>query len=244
MPRTDPKCAVPLLLPILWLQWNLYSSSFNMSWGMLLCSTWVSQAVELPWNFIAQIWSWIHQLQQSRTEIGSPSSLLCGCWNHNGYFNLSTRSDTITVCVQVAKFACEIQIMYRNSGLIQSIIFVSDKSVVIWWTHKANSPVWFYFTVPTTIATAVPVPTTASAPVAARVTVALLLMFIAFVIVMVGLLLVKRRRRMKAVDENLTLAILSRYCNSNAISRFKTKSLSGTFQSIISSSGSNMLLYL
>ena len=63
--------------------------------------------------------------------------------------------------------------------------------------------------VPTTIATAAPVPTTT--PVAAGVTVTLLLMFIAFVTVVVGLLWIKRqRRRMKAADENLTLAILSR----------------------------------
>ena len=97
--------------------------------------------------------------------------------------------------------------------------------------------------VPTTIATAAPVPTTTYAPVAAGVTVALLLMFIAFVTVMVGLFWVKRRRRMKAADENLTLAILSRYCSSNAISCFKTKSLCDTFHSIISSSGSDMFLY-
>ena len=65
--------------------------------------------------------------------------------------------------------------------------------------------------VPTTIATAAPVPTTTSSPVAAGVTVTLLLMFIAFVTVVVGLLWIKRqRRRMKAADENLTLAILSR----------------------------------
>ena len=61
---------------------------------------------------------------------------------------------------------------------------------------------------PTVIATAAPIP---SSPVAAGVTVALLLMFIAFVAVVVGLLWIKRQQRKKKVpDENLTLAILSR----------------------------------
>ena len=82
----------------------------------------------------------------------------------------------------------------------------------------------FCFAVPTTIATAAPMPTiiataapmltTTSAQVFAGVTVTLLLMFIAFVAVIVGLLWIKRRRRRKkAADENLTLAILSRYYN-------------------------------
>lgn len=125
--------------------------------------------------------------------------------------------------------------------MMQSIIFMSDKMLSYDGHTKANLLVCFCFVVPTiataapvptTIATPAPVPTTTSAPVAAGVTVALLLMFIAFITVMVGLLWVKRRRRMKAADENLTLAILSRYCSSNAISCFKTKSLCDTFQSI------------
>ena len=52
-------------------------------------------------------------------------------------------------------------------------------------------------------------PTTTSAPVAAGVTVAFLFAFLVFVAVVVGLLWVKRWRRMKAADENLPLANLS-----------------------------------
>ena len=68
----------------------------------------------------------------------------------------------------------------------------------------------------TTITTAAPTPTTITTAVQvfAGVTVTLLLMFIAFVAGIVGLLWIKRwQRRKKAADENLTLAILSRYYN-------------------------------
>ena len=87
-------------------------------------------------------------------------------------------------------------------------------------THSNLTNILLHFAVPTTIATAAPVPTTTSASVATGVTVALLLMFIAFVAVIVGLLWVKRRRRMKAADENLTLGILSRYSSSNSFTTF------------------------
>ena len=62
--------------------------------------------------------------------------------------------------------------------------------------------------VPTTTAPA-PVPTTIVAPVAAGVTVALLLLCIVLIAVMFGFLWVKRQRRMKAADRNIPLEIMS-----------------------------------
>lgn len=73
-------------------------------------------------------------------------------------------------------------------------------------------------TVPTSITTAAPVPTTTAAapvpttivaPVAAGVTVALLLLCIVLIAVMFGFLWVKRQRRMKAADRNIPLEIMS-----------------------------------
>ena len=73
-------------------------------------------------------------------------------------------------------------------------------------------------TVPTSITTAAPVPTTTAAapvpttivaPVAAGVTVALLLLCIVLIAVMFGFLWVKRQRRMKAADRTIPLEIMS-----------------------------------
>ena len=79
------KNTLSLLLHTLWCQWNTHISSFHLPWRMFLCPKWMHQCMESAWKFTWHLysWSWIHQLQQSRTDLRTLTSLLCGCQNHN-----------------------------------------------------------------------------------------------------------------------------------------------------------------